>query len=760
VPEHTEIIVIDRGSTDGTRSYLAEISERAAPVIKLIFLDTEKDYDEAWCRAVNRGLKEAKGGYLVVVRNDVMVGFGWIEGLRECMEATPDVLSDIKKVGLVSPVTNRVRHKRQSINVHYSEFALDQYVRQHKDRYNRNWMTSAILSDFCLMMHRDCYKEVGDLDETCAPNGFHENDLALRAQEKGWSCIIAGDVFVHRLQPLSLNGASSKREGVHTGAFSFREKWRIRNAGPKCLVAMYRVKNSEDTIQASLDATAKFADHIVVLDDWSTDETSRICKEHPAVSCYEYQEKPFDERRDRNRIMELATRFNPDWVISVDSDEIFEMDRRRAERLMNLNDPHIKALGFHWYTFWEPTHTYFRQDGALGQTNGFRMYKWEPGQSIVLGTPEGLHCGNIPQFPEGAHRFTNIRVRHLGYDTEEKRQAKFRFYQEVDKDPKEFLVGSKDYSHLISPTVVLRMYEKVYGITLCVITKNEERMLDSFLSFFEPFVEEICIVDTGSTDSTLEIARHYTDKIERFRPGRIELDQARNHAIAMAAHPWILCLDPDEEFSFWDMWRLHRLTDDYETLAYSFEVINYQKEGSSVMTTAMRLFRNDHRIYFSYPIHETIEKSISLIPNVIVKSAPFPIHHYGFLKDDMDVQKKLEAYLVRNREYRRENPDEPLPWYNEALHYLNEGRVGEAVAFLNKALELDPTFPAPYGQLAYIHQENAIYLWERLLKVMPENHPGRRQAEQTLQSLKPLTPQRHLVGETRRRLMDAVTEDG
>jgi cytochrome c-type biogenesis protein CcmH/NrfG len=126
----------------------------------------------------------------------------------------------------------------------------------------------------------------------------------------------------------------------------------------------------------------------------------------------------------------------------------------------------------------------------------------------------------------------------------------------------------------------------------------------------------------------------------------------------------------------------------------------------------------------------------------------------------MDVQKKLEAYLVRNREYRRENPDEPLPWYNEALHYLNEGRVGEAVAFLNKALELDPTFPAPYGQLAYIHQENAIYLWERLLKVMPENHPGRRQAEQTLQSLKPLTPQRHLVGETRRRLMDAVTEDG
>jgi tetratricopeptide (TPR) repeat protein len=172
----------------------------------------------------------------------------------------------------------------------------------------------------------------------------------------------------------------------------------------------------------------------------------------------------------------------------------------------------------------------------------------------------------------------------------------------------------------------------------------------------------------------------------------------------------------------------------------------------------MRLFRNDPRIYFSHPVHETIEKSIRELEGAVVSPSPLPIHHYGYLKDDRDVQHKLEAYLDRNREYRRECPDEPMPWYNEALHYLNEGRVSDAVAFLNRALELDPDFPAPYGQLAFIHQENAIYLWERLLEIMPGGHPGRGQAEQTLHGLKAITPHRHYVGEARRRRMQG--DDG
>jgi glycosyltransferase involved in cell wall biosynthesis len=753
IPEGTEIIIIDNGSTDGTCSYLREMSERAPCIKKPIFLEQ----NQGWCRAVNLGLSRSTGGYLVCINNDVIFTSGWLQGLRECMDSTPTVLPDIKKVGIVGPVTNIARNQRQTVGVQYHETAVDSYARQHKIQYSRNWITSLFVSGFCLMMHRDCYEEVGEFDELCSFEGFHENDLSLRAQEKGWHSIIAGDVFVHRAQN---NGFSDTFHENLTGLDNrsmFSEKWRKRNAGSKRLVAVYRVKNSADTLCQSLDATAQFADNIVILDDGSTDKTGDICKEHPAVSYYEFQDLPFDERRDRNRIIELAAQFDPDWVISIDSDEVFELDRKRAERLMQLNDPHTKALGFHWYTFWEPSHTYFRADGAFGQTNGYRMYKWEPNQCIVLGTPEGLHCGNIPQFPEGAHRFTNIRVKHLGYDSEEKRDAKHRFYRAVDKDPKEYLVGSKDYSHLISPTVMLRKFDPRHGISLCLITKNEEQRLESFLSFFEPLVNEICIVDTGSTDKTLEIAKLFTKKIELFHTEKLELDEARNRSLALASQPWILSMDPDEEIPFWDIPQLQRLTDDMEAHAFSFQVVNHQKEKSSIMTIAIRLFRNDKRIYYTHPVHETVAKSLHMLPGAVIKPSTFQIHHYGYLKDDSEIQKKLEIYFLRNKEYREANPEDPMPWYNEALHYLNEGNTRDAVFFLNKALELDPTFTAPYGQLAIVNQEHAILLWRSLINVMPEDHPGRAQAQQTLDSLLSLTPPRHYVGETRKRIMETDT---
>lgn len=745
VPEEAEIIPIDRASTDGTRSYLKEMSERSSCIRAPVFLEQ----DTGWCPAVNVGLQKAVGTYLVVLNTDVMTGSGWLQGLRECLDSTPQSLPDIQKVGIVGPMTNSARNFRQTINAQYYPDELDHFVQQFKRRYARNWIPSLYLSGFCMMIHRDCWDDIGGFDDSRPLNGFHENDLSLRAHEFGWHSVIAGDVFVHRDRPPDPPGIFPGPLPGLNGGSAFSEKWRAKRAGAKRLVAAYRIKNCAETLLQSLDAASGFADDIVILDDGSTDKTTDICKTHPAVSRYERQELPFDERRDRNRTLEMAAEYDPDWVISIDGDEVYELDQKRADRLMHLNDPHIKALGFFWYTFWEPSLTYFRADGAFGQTNGYRMYKWEPGQSIVMGTPEGLHCGNIPQFPEGSHRFTNVRVRHLSYETEEKRYKKYYFYRETDKNPQEHLVGSKDYSHLISPTFTLRKYEQEYGLSLCLITKDEANGLESFLSFFEPYVNEICLVDTGSSDDTLNIARLFTDKIETFHSEGLELDQARNLSLSMAGQPWILCMDPDERIDFWDMPLLQRMTDDIEPHAYSFEVLNHQKDGPPIMTIALRLFRNDKRIYYTHPVHETVQKGVQAIPDVVIKPSAFPIHHYGYLKEDAEIQKKLELYLECNKKYRESHPEDPLPWYNEALHYINEGNIQNAVDFLHKALELDPEFTAPYGQLALVNQETAISLWRSLLEVMPGGHPGRAQAEQTLDKLVSLTPARQYVGDAR-----------
>jgi Tfp pilus assembly protein PilF len=92
-----------------------------------------------------------------------------------------------------------------------------------------------------------------------------------------------------------------------------------------------------------------------------------------------------------------------------------------------------------------------------------------------------------------------------------------------------------------------------------------------------------------------------------------------------------------------------------------------------------------------------------------------------------------------------------VPWYNEALHLLNEGDEKKGMEFLKKAVEIDPSFPTPYGQLAYLHQEHAIAMWGNLLNTLPSSHPGREQAQQMMGSLLQLTPDRPIVGTARTR---------
>lgn len=84
-------------------------------------------------------------------------------------------------------------------------------------------------------------------------------------------------------------------------------------------------------------------------------------------------------------------------------------------------------------------------------------------------------------------------------------------------------------------------------ISACIISYNEERKLEDCLKSLQTVVDEIIIVDSLSTDKTLEIAEKYTDKIyhQKFL-GHIE---QKNLAVSKATHQWVLSLDCDERLS-------------------------------------------------------------------------------------------------------------------------------------------------------------------------------------------------------------------
>lgn len=82
-------------------------------------------------------------------------------------------------------------------------------------------------------------------------------------------------------------------------------------------------------------------------------------------------------------------------------------------------------------------------------------------------------------------------------------------------------------------------------ISLCMIVKNEEDTLGRCLAGVRPYVEEIVVVDTGSTDKTTEIARQYADKVSFFE-WTDDFSAARNFSFAQATREYVMWLDADD----------------------------------------------------------------------------------------------------------------------------------------------------------------------------------------------------------------------
>ena len=85
------------------------------------------------------------------------------------------------------------------------------------------------------------------------------------------------------------------------------------------------------------------------------------------------------------------------------------------------------------------------------------------------------------------------------------------------------------------------------SVSLCMIVKNEEDVLERCLKSVAGLVDEIIIVDTGSTDRTREIATHFTNQIFDF-PWQDDFSAARNEAFSHASMDYCMWLDADDVF--------------------------------------------------------------------------------------------------------------------------------------------------------------------------------------------------------------------
>lgn len=156
------------------------------------------------------------------------------------------------------------------------------------------------------------------------------------------------------------------------------------------------------------------------------------------------------------------------------------------------------------------------------------------------------------------------------------------------------------------------MDKRTPGITisLCMIVKNEERVLARCLDSVADLMEEIIIVDTGSTDRTKEIAARYTDRIYDF-VWVDDFSAARNFAFSKAGMDYIYSADADEVLDEENRERYRRLK---ENLLPEIEIVQ-MKYGNQLQFGTVynfdeeyrpKLFKRQREFVWQEPIHESV----------------------------------------------------------------------------------------------------------------------------------------------------------
>ena len=229
---------------------------------------------------------------------------------------------------------------------------------------------------------------------------------------------------------------------------------------------------------------------------------------------------------------------------------------------------------------------------------------------------------------------------------------------------------------------------KTTTLSLCMIVKNEEDYLEQCLNSVKDIVDEIIIVDTGSTDSTLEIAEKFGAKIYHFE-WVDDFSKARNFSIEKATGEWLLLLDADEALEPKDQGKLIELINTATQDGCNFKIYNYVGEQVSNQMTihyAFRLLRNNHKYAFKGAIHEQIMSLNN--ENVASKfiSIDIVIYHYGYLDKIVKKKNKRLRNIPIILKQVEENPQDAYHLFNLGNEYLALEDFKKAIEIYKKAL--------------------------------------------------------------------------
>jgi glycosyltransferase involved in cell wall biosynthesis len=227
------------------------------------------------------------------------------------------------------------------------------------------------------------------------------------------------------------------------------------------------------------------------------------------------------------------------------------------------------------------------------------------------------------------------------------------------------------------------------GLSLCMIVKNEERFLPECLRSVAGVVDELCIVDTGSTDRTVEIAAEFGAKVEHHL-WRDDFAWAKNKALAMATRRWVLVLDADEEIAADSvaLLRALRKTPAGVTAVYvAIRNLIDDESGAGMMTHMLpRVFPNTPRIRYRNRIHEAI--ALDGDREVQIAVSPIAIIHKGYAKAILRDRNKTQRNAPLLSAALEDGGDMEYAYFNYGMAAITAGDYETGIEGLEKSFAL------------------------------------------------------------------------
>ena len=226
-------------------------------------------------------------------------------------------------------------------------------------------------------------------------------------------------------------------------------------------------------------------------------------------------------------------------------------------------------------------------------------------------------------------------------------------------------------------------------LSIVMMVKNEEKYLDKTLfalnDLRRDIDSELIILDTGSNDNTVEIAKKYTDKVY-FAKWNNNFADMRNISISYASGEWVLILDADEKLTNYNRLKdffssdLHKK---YNSATIELKNIFDDKEERYSISPLLRIFKNVDGFRYEGAIHEQPKYKGPIYNNI----ASFD--HYGYMYEDEEIrQKKTSRNMKLLLEEIEKKPNDPYTNYQLGKSYISFLNNNEAVFYIEKAWNL------------------------------------------------------------------------